>query len=191
MNNCSLTATILLRTLRSVLHASKDADIQAVAKKINQQTIFDKPTVRQLTLLLVPLCANVHAPIDPVAEALEGIRAMIMKYDSDWTVSRQTGAGIQPVMKECVAVTGTTRGLGSYLLAQLLASDKVEKVWAMNRKSSQGNRERQLASFKDKRLDVELLEGEKLVLLDTNLEDAKLGLQDEVYDEVSEKIVGS
>lgn len=89
--------------------------------------------------------------------------------------------------KERVVVTGTTGGLGSYLLAQLVESDKVERIWAMNRisLSGQANRERQHASFEDKLLDVTLLESEKLVLLDANLEDTKLGVGTEVYDEVS------
>ncbi|KDN41199.1 hypothetical protein RSAG8_07613, partial [Rhizoctonia solani AG-8 WAC10335] len=124
----SLTATMLLRILKSSLHASSDPNAQSAATKINQQTIFGKPTVRQISQLLVQLSKNDHASIDPVAEALQSILAMIQKC--------------------------TTGGLGSHLLAQLLESDRVEKVWAMNRKSSKGNREREIASFEDKQPDL-------------------------------------
>ncbi|KEP48049.1 putative acetyl-CoA synthetase-like protein [Rhizoctonia solani 123E] len=178
----SLTATMLLRILKSSLHASSDPNVQSAATKINQQTIFGKPTVRQLAQLLVQLSENDDASVDPVAEALQNILAMIQKYDSDWP--RQEARSVRPVQKERVVVTGTTGGLGSHLLAQLLESDRVEKVWAMNRKSSKGNREREVASFEDKQLDVSLLKSKKLVFMDTDLEDPKLGLRDEAYDEI-------
>ncbi|CAE6436771.1 unnamed protein product [Rhizoctonia solani] len=139
----SLTATMLLRTLKSNLRA---------ATKINQQAIFAKPTVRQLAQLVVQLSKNSNATVDSTAEILQNIRAMIQKYDSGW--SRQIACCLQPVQKEHVVVTGTTGGLGSYLLARLLENDKVERVWAMNRKSNKGNRNRQTASFEDKLLDI-------------------------------------
>ncbi|CAE6377482.1 unnamed protein product [Rhizoctonia solani] len=178
----SLTATMLLRMLKSTLHASSDPNVQSAATKINQQTIFGKPTIRQLAQLLVQLSKNSDTTVDPVAEALQNILAMIKKYDADWP--RQEIRSTQQVKKERVVVTGTTGGLGSHLLAQLLESDRVEKVWAMNRKSSKGNREREIASFEDKNLDLSLLKSEKLVFVDTDLEDPKLGLRDETYDEI-------
>ncbi|KAF8749968.1 Male sterility protein [Rhizoctonia solani] len=178
----SLTATMLLRMLKSTLHASSDSKVQFAATKINQQTIFGKPTVRQLAQLVFQLAKNSDTTVDPVVEALQSIRAMIEKYDAEWP--RQEAREIQPVKKERVVVTGTTGGLGSHLLAQLLENDVVEKVWAMNRKSSKGNREREVASFEDKLLDLNLLKSEKLVFVDTDLEDPKLGLSDETYDEI-------
>ncbi|GAB1517035.1 hypothetical protein RhiTH_000078 [Rhizoctonia solani] len=178
----SLTATMLLRMLKSTLHASSDSKVQFAATKINQQTIFGKPTVRQLAQLVFQLAKNGDTTVDPVVEALQSIRAMIEKYDAEWP--RQEAREIQPVKKERVVVTGTTGGLGSHLLAQLLENDVVEKVWAMNRKSSKGNREREVASFEDKLLDLNLLKSEKLVFVDTDLEDPKLGLSDETYDEI-------
>ncbi|CAE6438353.1 unnamed protein product, partial [Rhizoctonia solani] len=73
----SLTATMLLRVLKTALHAASDPNIQSAATKINQQTVFGKPTVRQLAHLLVQLSKNDNTSIDPVAEALQNILAMI------------------------------------------------------------------------------------------------------------------
>ncbi|GAB1525258.1 hypothetical protein RhiTH_008416 [Rhizoctonia solani] len=180
----SLTATMLLRLLKDTLNASPDFHIRSAATKVNQQTIFGNPTITQLVQVLVQLstCNNTTV-IDPVAEALRKIHAMIEKYKADWPT--QEARNIQPVKKERVVVTGTTGGLGSHLLAQLLENEKVEKVWAMNRKSSKNNRDRELSSFEDKLLDVNLLKSEKLVFVDTDLEDPKLALPNEIYDEVN------
>ncbi|KEP48039.1 putative acetyl-CoA synthetase-like protein [Rhizoctonia solani 123E] len=169
----SLTATMLLRILRNVLEP---------AAKINQQTIFDKPTIRQLAQLLAYLSKSGDVTVDPITDALDSMRAMVQKYDSNWPCL--VNPGLEQVDKERVVLTGTTGALGSHLLAQLLESDKVEKVWAMNRKSTKDNQERAIASFEDKLLDVALLKSEKLVFVDVDLEDPKLGLCDEVYDEI-------
>ncbi|CCO36285.1 L-aminoadipate-semialdehyde dehydrogenase [Rhizoctonia solani AG-1 IB] len=134
---------MFLRTLKSTLHA---------AAKLNQQSIFAKPTVRQLTQLLVQISENNFSTADSTTEKLQDIRAMIQKYDSSWP--RQIACCLQPVKKEHIVVTGTTGGLGSHLLARLLQSDKVERIWAMNRRSSKGNWDRQIASFEDKLLDI-------------------------------------
>ncbi|KAG8701412.1 hypothetical protein FRC08_004090, partial [Ceratobasidium sp. 394] len=77
----------------------------------------------------------------------------------------------------------TTGALGSHILAQLLENERVEKVWALNRKSKE-TFARQSSSFEDKGLDVELLKSEKLALLDADLENQNLGLEVEVYDEI-------
>ncbi|CAE6439212.1 unnamed protein product [Rhizoctonia solani] len=107
---------------------------------------------------------------------------MVQKYDSNW--HRLVHPSLQRAEKEYVVLTGSTGALGSHLLARLLESDKIEKLWAMNRKSTKGNRERQAASFEDKLLDIYLLKSEKLVFVDVDLEDPKLGLDNEVYDEI-------
>ncbi|GAB1528524.1 hypothetical protein RhiTH_011718 [Rhizoctonia solani] len=179
----SLTATMLLRLLKDTLNASPHSNIRSGATKVNQQTIFGNPTITQLVQVLVQLstCNNTTV-VDPVAEALGNIRTMIEKHKVDWPT--QEARDIQPVKKERVVVTGTTGGLGSHLLAQLLQNEKVEKVWAINRKSSKNNRDREINSFEDKLLDVNLLKSEELVFVDADLEDPKLALPNEIYDEI-------
>lgn len=184
----SLTAAILLRTLKGVLHSSENVKTRAAAKKFDQQSIFGNPTVRQLAALITQLCTDAAPLLGAVDENLGNISAMIRKYDTDRNI--KPSAGIMETRsvaeKERVVVTGTTGGLGSYLLAQLLESDMVEKIWALNRRSisGQGSKERQCASFEDKMLNVALLESEKLVLLDSDLEDTKLGVETEMYEEI-------
>ncbi|KDN39665.1 hypothetical protein RSAG8_08693, partial [Rhizoctonia solani AG-8 WAC10335] len=181
----SLTATILLRGLKTSLHASQDPNVQTCAGTLSQTVVFDNPTVQQLALLLVRRIASPDLSNNPIPTALENIHAMIQKYDSNWPQSPTNRHTRRPdTLKERVVVTGTTGALGSHLLPQLLANDKTERVWVLNRKSSGDIRSRQKASFEDKMLDVELLASEKLVFVDAVLDDAKLGLRSELYDEI-------
>ncbi|EUC65708.1 acetyl-CoA synthetase-like protein, putative, partial [Rhizoctonia solani AG-3 Rhs1AP] len=184
----SLTATMLLRGLKTSLHASQDPKVQNCAQTLDQAIIFQNPTVQQLALLLVQRITSPDALNGQVPTGLEHIHAMIRKYD--WPQSQTNYRTRRPdMLREHIVVTGTTGALGSHLLAQLLANDRVERVWALNRKSSGGISTKQKASFEDKMLDVQLLASEKLVFVDAVLDDAKLGLSDELYDEVCAALV--
>lgn len=173
---------MLFRTLKSALHSSKDPTIRKVAEDLNQQTLFSHPTIDQLAHHIVQTCTGQQTSS---TNPLSSIHSMIQKYDSKWTdktIPLELRSGIT---KERVLVTGTTGGLGSHLLAVLLESDKVERVWALNRKSKEGIRQRQKAAFEDKMLNMGLLESERLVMVEAVLEDGKLGLDEKEYQEVS------
>ncbi|EJD42002.1 NAD(P)-binding protein, partial [Auricularia subglabra TFB-10046 SS5] len=77
-----------------------------------------------------------------------------------------------------VLITGTTGALGSNLLAQLLASPDVSRVYALNRShASQALPKRQAASLIDQGLDPALLCLQKLVLLEGDTTQRELGLR--------------
>ncbi|KAF8601150.1 hypothetical protein BDV93DRAFT_558639 [Ceratobasidium sp. AG-I] len=101
--------------------------------------------------------------------------AMIEKYAYKPSDRRMLLGAPHQGTKERVVVTSTTDGLGAYLLAILLESDAEEVVWTLNRKSKEGILARQKATFDDKLLDVGLLDCGKLVMLEADLEDEKLG----------------
>lgn len=173
---------MLLRTLKTALHSSSNSAVREASERLNQQTIFSHPTVAQLAQHLVQLCAGEHVSS---VDMLISIRSMIQKYELKYTgkpISLQARDGMG---KERVVVTGTTGGLGSHLLAVLLESEKVEKVWALNRKSNEATMERQKTAFEDKGLDVVLLESKKLVMVQADLENESLSLDKAEYNEVS------
>ncbi|CAE7151175.1 unnamed protein product [Rhizoctonia solani] len=181
----SLTAMMLLRDLRITLHASQDSNLQMCARTLNQTVIFDNPTVQQLASFLVQRIAHPSVTGNQTLTTLETIHTMIQKYDSGWSDATDSRCSRRPVaLKERVVVTGTTGGLGSHILAQLLVNDKVERVWVLNRNSNGDIRDRQRMSFEDKLLDVELLTSKKIVFVDVVLEQAKLGLSSGLYDEI-------
>ncbi|KAG5640044.1 hypothetical protein DXG03_001555, partial [Asterophora parasitica] len=94
----------------------------------------------------------------------------------------------QPVTPS-ILLTGSTGNLGSDLLALLLQDPSVTRIYALNRRSSQGSAsERVHAQFAAKGLDVAALKSEKLVFIegDTTLPD--LGLGHSLYAEISASI---
>ncbi|KAG8784498.1 hypothetical protein FRC12_018624 [Ceratobasidium sp. 428] len=182
----SLTATIFLRTVKGALHSSSDKKISHVADQLKNQTIFANPTIEQLSTLLVQLIAGDDGKTsrpDTHSSALQLIHSMIEKYGSKWSGTERPLETCRSLSKERVVVTGTTGALGSHLLAQLLENDEVEKVWALNRKSKD-TKEKQTSSFKDKLLDIELLNSNKLTLLEAGLEDEHFGLSPESAEEI-------
>lgn len=154
--------------------------LKGAQEKMDQQTIFNNPTVKQLADVLVRL-HNGEQRISP--PTLDLARCMIQKYSSNWP-ERMVLLEAHDVANEHVVVTGTTGGLGSYLLATLLENEKVKKVWALNRKSNEGVAARQRVEFEDKLLDVGLLNSDKLLMLEVILDEKMLGMDEIVYRQV-------
>lgn len=184
----SLTATFLLRELKHALGSSLEPQHQQIAKSLVQETIFRNPTISQLSnIVLLPTTVLPTATSeDAQEENIKLIQRLIQKYDPVTAV--KASPKVRSLSVERIVVTGTTGGLGSYLLAQLVGNDRVERVWALNRKPNAGGKslhQRQLDSFNDKSLDTDLLYHPKLVLLESDLTEEKLGLSEEVYYEVS------
>lgn len=89
--------------------------------------------------------------------------------------------------RKVVVLTGSTGGLGTFLLDQLLRHESVELVYCLNRSSKKKTLDRQLASYEDKGLDMDLLldaVGVRLVFFDVDLSNPNLGLSESCYDKV-------
>ncbi|KAG9310664.1 hypothetical protein JVU11DRAFT_9252 [Chiua virens] len=82
-----------------------------------------------------------------------------------------------------VLLAGSMGGLGSFLLADLLQSSGVQCVFAFNRPSTKSIEERQKAAFKDRGLQVELLDSNKLAYIETNASLEKCCLPSAQYEE--------
>jgi hypothetical protein len=85
-----------------------------------------------------------------------------------------------------VILTGTTGGLGSSILAGLCASQKVQKVYALNRRSSRDRplKERQRDALVSRGLDEHVVESEKIILLEGDLTLPDFGVEVAVFREV-------
>ncbi|KAG1746898.1 hypothetical protein EDB19DRAFT_1905722 [Suillus lakei] len=91
---------------------------------------------------------------------------------------------------ETVLIIGTRGGLGSELLAQLLAHSSVHKIYALNRvhKDHKTLKGRQRDEFTCRGIDPRLLESSKLVLLEGETYEASLGLKKDQFHEITETV---
>jgi hypothetical protein len=92
--------------------------------------------------------------------------------------------------EDVVMVTGTTGGLGSVLLAELVASHDVTRVFAVNRKDPSGTplSDRQVASLKRQGLDPVIAFSPKVTLVEADLSASDLGLASDVFESVCLKV---
>ncbi|KAG9075520.1 hypothetical protein FS749_012798 [Ceratobasidium sp. UAMH 11750] len=191
----SLTAAILLRTIKGSMHIATEPAVRAAEEKLDRNAIFVHPTVRRLAGYLTRLCCDDSddstLSSDRRNSIIEDIRSTIQIYSSDWSSVRvSTGSASKPI-KEAIVLTGGTGGLGCYLLASLLADDNIERVWVLNRKSQAGNlgvKKRQKAAFEDKLLNTELLDHPKLLILEATPESETLGLEQETYKQIQSTV---
>ncbi|KAG8701413.1 hypothetical protein FRC08_004091 [Ceratobasidium sp. 394] len=183
----SLTASMLTRIVLSALKSSANLSAQRTVAQIHREIIFKYPSVSQLSGVIVRLFTDPgHSlPEGSIDSAIDSIARMIQKYDRVPTLRASPELYSPPF--ERIVLTGTTGGLGSHLLAQILANARIERVWALNRKSSRDGRslrQRQQDAFLDKQLDAILLDTPKLVLLEGDIAAEKLGLPSDIYEEI-------
>ncbi|KAF8200278.1 hypothetical protein BJ912DRAFT_1020035 [Pholiota molesta] len=102
-------------------------------------------------------------------------------------MARMVESGTSSPARKCVLLTGSTGGLGAFVLSVLVADAEVKYVYCLNRPSVAGSvslLDRQRASLVDKGLPIEILESEKVILLQAQLEQQQFGLEKSVYDAV-------
>lgn len=122
-----------------------------------------------------------------IAAGAAELERMIRKYSIGFDADAQRPTG--PLLPDAVVlITGTTGGLGSYFLAQLLADDRVSRVYAFNRPSENSIAERQAAGFKARELDTSLLSSSKLVYVEGDAASSQLGLAKELYEKLRNEV---
>jgi thioester reductase-like protein len=183
----SLSATFLKNRIIGSLNSSSDCDVQASASRIDQNIIFSSPSIRRLarSVINAVLRQNGTGTIDAKAD----IENMIERYSAGLgnsiTEANTTLVNGCSQSDHVVALTGSTGGLGSYLLADLLQREDVSVIYAFNRPSKGASvQQRQDTSFKDRGLDFTLLQSDKLVYVETDTSDDHLGLDKELYQKI-------
>lgn len=83
-----------------------------------------------------------------------------------------------------VLITGSTGILGSHILQNLINDDRVQSVFTLNRMAATPVNERQAISFRKFSLDPSTLFSTKLISLEGNISEPRLGLDDVTYDKV-------
>ena len=186
----SLSATYLRNQVVKALRNASDAHVRGSVSLVSPNIVFENPTIQLLAARIANLIDEhgVSQSMDLKQQHIAAMNAMIEKYSVGLSRSAHlpvvNGAASHP-NGEVVLLTGSTGGLGSFLLSQLLENPTVERVYALNRPSSSTLiEERQSSAFVDKGLSVNLLSSGKLVHIEADASRDNCGFSPESYEQV-------
>lgn len=109
---------------------------------------------------------------------------MVVKYSQDILAPSKTTQ--KTPYEKVVLLTGSTGALGSHILGELLKSDGIKKIYALNRKSVDDLHTRQAAAFIERGMDGQLkaLLSERLTIIEGDTSVDGMGVDKQMYDEV-------
>jgi Male sterility protein len=115
------------------------------------------------------------------------LQTVVDKYTESFPARLMLNGSTLPLPSgDVYLLTGTTGGLGSNMLAQLLEVPTVTRIYAFNRPSKSATSEmRQLTAFRQRGLNTDLLSYGKLVYVEGDLSEPSFSLDDKQYGEVS------
>lgn len=144
------------------------------------------PTINSLAAFVSAAALSNGSTVDVQALKVAEVEQMLTKYSQTFPLHTPTASAEDA--KDCLVflVTGTTGGLGTNLLAQLLGAPNVSKVFALNRRGPAGSSllNRHKAAFMDRGVDPGLLDLDKFMLLEGDTSQADLGIDPAVYEKV-------
>ena len=120
-----------------------------------------------------------------LSASVEAMDTLIKKYATYTTLKPANYSGLRvPDTPPIVLLTGSTGSIGSHILADLLADKRIARVYTLNRPSDMAPLSRLQSAFREKALNLNLLDIDSLVPLigDVNRED--FGLGTEIFSEV-------
>ncbi len=142
--------------------------------------MYQYSSINALASFLSRLASAGHEVISD-NERVEAMLNMVEKYSTEFPTHTSS---VSAPAQDVILLTGTTGGIGATLLGLLAASPEVSRVYALNRRNQQPLNKRQHAVFKDRGIDVTLLDSHKVVLIETDLGGDRLGLPLELWEEV-------
>ena len=176
----SLSATFLRNRILGAFRSSPDPFVQAAAATIPADIVFANPTIQWLAAV-VSHFADPSATTSSAKTPTSQIEEMIAKYTKDLPVVKGK-RHIDPADGLVVVLTGSTGGLGSHLLADLVKNEGIKKVYTFDR--SENVQDKQKIAFEDRSLPTNLLKSEKLHSLTVNASRNDFGLASETLEEV-------
>ncbi|KAF5353868.1 hypothetical protein D9756_007248 [Leucocoprinus leucothites] len=175
----SLKATWIRNNLLNIL---RSINIDTEAIPIN--FIYLYPTISRLSQYLSDVANGNQS--DPTQETMRRMNELVEKYSADF--KQHVPIHDKSPGREIVLLTGSTGGLGSYVLEYLINDDGVSRIYCLNRKGKKGSLERQEMAFKDRDIDITLLGSEKVVFVEGDASETCLGLTRELYEEIRSSI---
>ena len=149
--------------------------------------VYEHPTIERMATFLSRVVADPHSAqgVDIPMRGRE-LQTLVDKYTEGFPARLAFNGSADPVHHGIVYfLTGTTGGLGSNMLAQLLEAPSITRIYAFNRPTkSATSQARQLSAFSQRGLNTNLLSSKKLVYVEGDLSAPGFALGDELYGEV-------
>ncbi|THH14562.1 hypothetical protein EW146_g5781 [Bondarzewia mesenterica] len=168
----SLQATWIRNTILRSLKENAGLDTRSISSSF----VYQHPFIASLASFVssVALGQTDETEQDGAARLV----AMVEKYSKNFP----SHVPSKPLpSKDTVVLTGTTGALGSNILALLVATPTVERVYAFNRGSSGSSLlERQKAGLAERGLDPSIATSDKVVLVEGNVTAADFGISPEL-----------
>ncbi|KAH7907693.1 hypothetical protein BJ138DRAFT_455649 [Hygrophoropsis aurantiaca] len=166
----------------SILRALRDST-QIDTHKIIINFVYEYPSVASLAVFLGKVVNGNDTEIDNKSRIIKAnaMRSMARLHSQGFPPPSTITTGQPP--GRAVLLTGSTGSLGCYLLSQLTANPDISRVYALNRRNEKGVTliRRQTDALVDRGIDVDILESEKVVLLEGDLLADRFGLSDTAY----------
>ncbi|KAJ7229429.1 hypothetical protein B0H12DRAFT_1147826 [Mycena haematopus] len=178
----SLQATWIRNSLLRALRDSAAVE----TRQTTHNFVYEHPSIAGLGAYIFSLVSGKEQEGSSVSKEAK-MHEMVAKYTHEFPT--HVGNTDSPLSNaKVVIVTGTTGELGSYILSQLVNDSNVRRVYALNRGSqhAQSLRERQALALIDRGLDPNLLDSEKVVLLEADLSLAQFNLAKTVYQQMQQ-----
>ncbi|KIJ25888.1 hypothetical protein M422DRAFT_273122 [Sphaerobolus stellatus SS14] len=183
----SLQATYIRNTL---LHGLRQVAPISIVQKIPSNFVYQHPTVNDLAQLVANASQSndgSSTQADPAAERLQHIQNVVQKYTQNWPVHKPA----EPPIKgegEVVLLTGSTGGLGSQILAQLVTLPSITRIYAFNRPSKKSSLERHIEAFTDRGNDLSLLDSGKIVYVEGDTAVEGFAIDPELFKEIQSSV---
>lgn len=169
----SLQTLELTRTLQNGLKSQLKGQPQLSAPQI-----YSHPTIESLSRYIVSILDYRKPDVESTGnnDRTTAMSSLVTKYTSELPQ--------RAPKKLCVAITGTTGSLGSYILEALLQDENVHKIYCLNRSSDAQSRQDQ--SFRGRGKDIDLTT--KVQFLTAKFGHQNFGLQSTEYDHLVQDV---
>ncbi|GJJ05919.1 putative NRPS-like protein biosynthetic cluster [Clathrus columnatus] len=183
----SLQATYIRNTL---LHALRQVAPLPNIRNLPSSFVYQSPTINALSQLIAQASRSeiYHHHTDTLERRTKRLENMIQQYRSNWPVHHPQKEYVND--EEVILLTGSTGGLGSQLLAQLVEIPTVTKIYALNRPGGgKSPYERHVDVFEDRGNDVEILNSSKIVFLEGDTSVSGFAISDaKLFDEMRNSV---
>ncbi|KAI1152952.1 hypothetical protein F4825DRAFT_417250 [Nemania diffusa] len=170
-----------------VMNASRllRASLRVEPTLMNAQSIYRNPTPLRLAQYILHTVASNGAANraengnSEEVEDMEMAKTLYQRYTRSLKLGK-TGRPEAPDDNQTVLLTGSTGGLGSYLLDQLVRNPAIKRVVCLNR-ADDGGAKQQTQQMEDRELARDLKHTQKIEYLHVDLSEDRLGLSDGMY----------